>query len=261
MDDIHYIFGDLFDYAFMFDFVIMNDKFIKINIKLIEDFMKCEYLNYILNGISEDEPRIMKLELTVYLKKLDNIKYGDREYYLLNLKRLLKNFNKKDMYIKGKKINNIELKFNYDCSLNIIKITIFLEETESIRKDDKIIISPVYYLGLYIGFIFQQLEKSKYFQYFVNEKGKFKKTIKEKLKDAEGEDLRDLMYSLNSAIQKHYYFNMWIFVGQNLEKAHNIPDDKISIFLDNMYKHNKKRYDGFLLDVKDIKDEDDDDEY
>lgn len=251
----------------MFDYNIINDDFLKFNIKLIEDFMKCEYLNYILKGIKKDEPRIMKLELSIYLKKLDNLKYGDREYYLLNLKKLLKLYKIELIKVmdknskRVKNINNIELKFNYDCSLNIVSVIILLEEVEDIRLDDNIVLSPVFYLGSFISAIFEYLVISKYFERFVNNNGKHNYTIKERFKVQHnthgimcyGKCIREILYKLNTLIIHHYKYDIWEFVFTNLRIAHNIPIEKINQFDKKLEQHVDKRYINFLMDIKDSK--------
>lgn len=251
----------------MFDYILNENEFYKINIKLIEDFMKCEYLNYILKGISEDKPRIMKLELIIRLKKLDNIKYGDREYYLLNLKKLLKLYKIGLIKVvdkntnRVKNINNIELKFNYDCSLNTVNVMILLEEVEDIRLDDNIVLSPVFYLGSFINAIFEYLEISKYFERFVNNNGEHDYIFKDKFKVQHnthgimcyGEGLREILYELNTLIIFHYTYDIWKFVISNLRIAHNLPIEKIDQFDKKLEQHVDKRYTNFLMDIKDSK--------
>ena len=110
-------------------FVLVDDEAFKITIQIVEDFISYDYDAFIENGPSDDI-KLIKWELVIYFKKLENKKKSIVEYFMIPIYKLMKEsfYSKSDgyyMYIGN--ANNYYNTLTIDFKKNIPNKTITLK--------------------------------------------------------------------------------------------------------------------------------------
>lgn len=211
----------------------LDDQYYKITFEIVEDFINLDYLNFINNGYDEKYPKIIKMEIAVHLKKLDDIKdMKVRKYFLLNVK---KNINKKQL--ENRKNNVLEVEIKEDYNLNIIKIILYVMEEEkklvnnSFDSKSKHIETVIMFIDSFLyNFCYHDIINNfKYADYYINKEKHEKYYVNAKLKIEE----------LNNYFKK-YYEKVIISI---LSFAKTVDIMKILIAEKNIINHVKKVYD------------------
>lgn len=210
----------------------LDDDYYKITLEIVEDFIKLDYIKFINNGYDEKYPKILKMEIVLHLKKLDDIvDIKVRKYFLLNVKRKI---NKR--HFENKKNDVLEVEIKEDCNLNIVKIIFYFLENEkklvncSYDSKSKEIETITIFLNSFLhDFCYNDIRNSfKYANFYINKNDYERYSVNAKLR----------LEDLNNYI-KDYYEKIIISI---LSFTNNEKIEKIIIAEKNIINHVKKVY-------------------
>lgn len=221
----------------------LDDDYYKITLEIVEDFINLDYIKFINNGYSEKYPKILKMEIVLHLKKLDDIvDIKVRKYFLLNVKRKI---NKKQIVLdktnnmeENKRIfDRIEIETKEDYNLNNIKIILYVLEKEKKVysaygfRDLKITETIITFVDMFIyNLCYHDLRNSfKYADFYINKDDYNKYLVNIKLRKEE----------INEYFKK-YYENV---IKTILRFSKTIEIEKILIAEKNIINHVKNVYD------------------
>ena len=79
--------------------VLIDTKTYKITIEIVKDFINYDFLNFLKNGYDSKSKKIITWEMLIYCKTLDNKNISYTNYYLLQLKKLIKERLNENLYL------------------------------------------------------------------------------------------------------------------------------------------------------------------
>lgn len=79
--------------------VLIDTDTYKITLRIIEDFINSDFENFLKNGYDSKSKKIITWEMLIYCKMLDNKNIGYTNYYLLQLKKLIKERLNENLYL------------------------------------------------------------------------------------------------------------------------------------------------------------------
>lgn len=79
--------------------VLIDTETYKITLRIIEDFINSDFENFLKNGYDSKSKKIITWEMLIYCKMLDNKNIGYTNYYLLQLKKLIKERLNENLYL------------------------------------------------------------------------------------------------------------------------------------------------------------------
>ena len=130
-------------------FVLVDDEAFKITIQIVEDFISYDYDAFIENGPSDDI-KLIKWELVIYFKKLENKKKSIIEYFMIPIYKLMKEsfYSKSDgyyMYIGNTKnyYNTLTIDFKKDIPNKTITLKFICDET---HKTTYLYLDQIHYI-------------------------------------------------------------------------------------------------------------------
>lgn len=178
--------------------VLIDTNTYKITLEIVEDFINLDFVNFLKKGYDPKSEKIITWEMLIYCKMLDNKSKGYVNYYLLQLKKLIKeklNKNlylvvdteqKEDFYIKTYTNNNKDGFYFITPEVQIckfpalIKISFYCEESKFYEIPKRFIesefikyfqdlrkITYISQLQNLISLVLFTVEKSEYFINFV----------------------------------------------------------------------------------------------
>lgn len=220
----------------------LDDDYYKITLEIVEDFIKLDYIKFINNGYDEKYPKILKMEIVLHLKKLDDIvDIKVRKYFLLNVKRKI---NKKQIVLdktinmeENKRIfDRIEIETKEDYNLNNIKIILYVLEKEKMVytpygfRDLKFTETIITFLDSFLhNFCYNDIRNSfKYADFYINKNDYEIYSVNIKLREEE----------INEYFKK-YYENV---IKTILRFSKTIEIEKILLAEKNIINHVKKVY-------------------
>lgn len=130
-------------------FVLVDDEAFKITIQIVEDFISYDYDAFIENGPTDDI-KLIKWELVIYFKKLENKKKSIIEYFMIPIYKLMKEsfYSKSDgyyMYIGNTKnyYNTLTIDFKKDIPNKTITLKFICDET---HKTTYLYLDQIHYI-------------------------------------------------------------------------------------------------------------------
>ena len=130
-------------------FVLVDDEAFKITLQIVEDFISYDYDAFIENGPSDDI-KLIKWELVIYFKKLENKKKSIIEYFMIPIYKLMKEsfYSKSDgyyMYIGNTKnyYNTLTIDFKKDIPNKTITLKFICDET---HKTTYLYLDQIHYI-------------------------------------------------------------------------------------------------------------------
>lgn len=222
-------------------FCYLDDDYYKITLEIVEDFINLDYIKFINNGYDEKYPKILKMEIVLHLKKLDDIvDIKVRKYFLLNVKRII---NKKQIVLdktnnmeENKRIfDRIEIETKEDYNLNNIKIILYVLEKEKMVytphgfRDLKFTETIITFVDKFINDLcYSDIKNFKYADFYINKDDYEIYSVNIKLRKEE----------INEYFKK-YYENV---IKTILRFSKTIEIEKILLAEKNIINHVKKVY-------------------
>ena len=113
--------------------VLIDTETYKITLRIVEDFINSDFENFLKNGYDSKSKKIITWEMLIYCKMLDNKIIGYTNYYLFQLKKLIKERLNENLYLevdeRELQIENFYIKthttnkYKYKCDSEFYFIT------------------------------------------------------------------------------------------------------------------------------------------